>query len=237
MRGDSINMKQAVILSGGLGTRLKPFTEIIPKPLLPVGGKAVLEIQIGRLKAAGFTDVYLATNYKSDYIEKFFRDGTEYGVNLHISRERIPLGTVGPLSLLKSELNDSFLVMNGDILTDMDFSKFYEFSVKQDSLLTVAIKEITLPFEFGNIIFEGDRVVEVEEKPIIRKWALAGIYVFSPKILEYVPSNEKYNMDQLMRGLLSKGEPISKYEMEEYWLDIGRDADYKKAQDIFLEES
>lgn len=227
-------MKKAVILSGGLGTRLKPFTDIIPKPLLPVGGRAVLEIQIGQLRDAGFTDIYLATNYKSDYIEKFFRDGVEYGVNLHISREMTPLGTVGPLSLLKEELDDDFLVMNGDILTDMDFDKFYQFGKKQESKLTVAIKEITLPFEFGNILFDGNIVTGIEEKPTIKKWALAGIYMFTPSLLSRVPENERYNMDQLMKEMLQEGDSISKYEMAEYWLDIGRDEDYEKAQQVFL---
>ncbi len=230
-----MNKRKAVILSGGLGTRLKPFTDIIPKPLLPVGGKAVLEIQIDQLKKSGFTDVYLATNYKSDYIEKFFRDGMEYGVNLHISREEKPLGTVGPLSLLGEELDSPFLVMNGDILTDMDFNRFYQFGVSQKSNLTVAIKEISLPFEFGNILFENDRVTGIEEKPLIKKWALAGIYIMKPEVLSRVPENERYNMDQLMKGMLSDGESISKYEMSEYWLDIGRDEDYERAQRVFKE--
>lgn len=230
-----MNKRKAVILSGGLGTRLKPFTDIIPKPLLPVGGKAVLEIQIDQLNKAGFTDVYLATNYKSDYIEKFFRDGTEYGVNLHISREEKPLGTVGPLSLLRDELDSTFLVMNGDILTDMNFDRFYSFGIEKKSNLTVAIKEITLPFEFGNILFENDRVTGIEEKPTIKKWALAGIYIMMPEILNRVPENERYNMDQLMKGMLSDGESISKYEMSEYWLDIGRDEDYERAQKVFKE--
>lgn len=226
-------MKKAVILSGGLGTRLKPFTNIMPKPLLPVGGKAVLEIQIGQLKESGFTDIYLATNYKSEYIEKFFRDGKEYGVNLHISRETTPLGTVGPLSLLRRELDKPFLVMNGDILTDMDFSKLYDFGLNQNSNLTVAIKEVTLPFEFGNIFFEGDKVTDIEEKPTIKRWALAGIYFFRPEIMHRVPDNERLNMDQLMRGMLEDNECISKYEMSEYWLDIGRDEDYERAQLMF----
>ncbi len=228
-------MRKAVILSGGLGTRLKPFTDIMPKPLLPIGGKAVLEIQIGQLKESGFTDIYLATNYKSEYIEKFFRDGKEYGINLHISRETIPLGTVGPLSLLRRELDEEFLVMNGDILTDMDFDKFYNFGASQESNLTVAIKEVTLPFEFGNILFEGDRVTGVEEKPKFKLWALAGIYIISPALLDHVPSNERFNMDQLMNEMLANGETISKYEMSEYWLDIGRDADYQKAQQVFAD--
>lgn len=149
--------KTAIILSGGLGTRLKPFTNIMPKPLLPVGEKAVLEIQIEQLKNCGFTDIYLATNYKSDYIEKFFGDGSYYGINLYISKEDKPLGTAGPIKLLEDKLNAPFLVMNGDILTDLDFNELYQFGAGQESALTVSIKKMVLPFRFGNIDFEIGR--------------------------------------------------------------------------------
>ena len=124
---------KAVILAGGLGTRLKPFTEVIPKPLLPIGEKAVLEIQIEHLKKHGFDEIYLATNYKSDYIENFFGDGSRYGVKLIISREEIPLGTVGPLTLLKSELTEPFVVMNGDILSNINFTDFYNFAINKEN--------------------------------------------------------------------------------------------------------
>ena len=118
---------KAVILAGGLGTRLRPFTETIPKPLLPVGEKSLLEIQISRLRDYGFDQIFLATNYKSDYIQSFFGDGAQLGVRLTISKEDQPLGTCGPLSLLRDELAEPFLVMNGDILTAMNFKKFYDF--------------------------------------------------------------------------------------------------------------
>lgn len=131
---------KAVILAGGLGSRLKPFTEVIPKPLLPLGEKSVLEIQIERLKKYGFEEIFLATFYKSQYIEKFFGNGSQYGVTLTISKEENPLGTAGPLYLLKDRLNEPFLVMNGDILSLIDFSEFYTFALSRESLLTIAIK-------------------------------------------------------------------------------------------------
>ena len=147
---------KAVILAGGLGSRLKPFTQIIPKPLLPIGEKSVLEIQIEHLKKHGFDEIFLATNYKSEYIENFFGDGSRFGVKLRISKEDKPLGTVGPLTLLKNELKDPFLMMNGDILTLLNFSDFYGFSVRNAADLTITIKEYITPFQFGNIEFEGD---------------------------------------------------------------------------------
>lgn len=225
--------KTAVILSGGLGTRLRPFTNIMPKPLLPVGEKAVLEIQIEQLKEAGFTEIYLATNYKSNYIEKFFGNGAEYGVNLYISKEEKPLGTVGPIKLLEKKLQEPFLVMNGDILTDLDFDELYQFGVRQESNLTVAIKKMVMPFRFGNVNFNDDIVTGIVEKPDIVTYALAGIYIMKPGIFERIPNEERYNMDQLMKEMLKNNVLISKYELENYWLDIGCDEDYKKAQEIF----
>lgn len=188
--------KKAIILSGGLGSRLKPFTSVIPKPLLPVGEKAVLEIQIEKLVKHGFTDVILATNYKSEYIENFFGDGSRYGVNLLISKEDQPLGTAGPIRLVERLLSEPFLVMNGDILTHTNFSAMYDFACAQESLLTVGIKKIVMPYAFGNIFFEGDLVTGIQEKPDLVTYALAGIYVMKPGILEFIPPNEYFGIDK-----------------------------------------
>ena len=227
---------KAVILAGGLGTRLRPFTEIIPKPLLPVGEKAVLEIQIEHLKKYDFDEIFLATNYKSDYIENFFGDGSRYGVKLSISKEEFPLGTAGPLLLLKEKLNEPFIVMNGDILSLIDFSKLYEFALKQESLLTISIKKEITPFAFGNIFFEGDRVTGIQEKPDIVMYILAGIYIMKPDIFKFFPKEPLYfGMDKLILNMLSNNELVTKYELKEYWLDIGRLNDYEKAQEIYNE--
>jgi len=224
---------KAIILAGGLGTRLKPFTEVIPKPLLPIGEKAVLEIEIEHLEEHGFDEIYLATNYKSRYIQNFFGDGSQYGVTLKISKEDEPLGTVGPLTLLKDELDKPFLVMNGDILTKLDFAKMYEFALKKGAMLTIGVKKIMTPFRFGNIESRGDYVTNIEEKPDIVTNVLAGIYIMTPQIFDYIPDRERYGMDQLIKRMLSEGEPIAKFEIEEYWLDIGVIDDYKKVQEIY----
>jgi NDP-mannose synthase len=226
---------KAVILAGGLGSRLKPFTEVIPKPLLPIGEKSVLEIQIERLKKYGFDEIYLATNYKSEYIEGFFGDGSRYGVKLEISKEDKPLGTAGPLLLLKNELTEPFIVMNGDILSLIDFSKLYDFAIKQDSLLSISVKKEITPFAFGNILFDGDFVKDIEEKPNIMMYILAGIYVMKPDIFKFFPNDEYFGMDTLIKKMISKQSPITKYNLKEYWLDIGRLDDYEKAQDIYTE--
>ena len=226
---------KAVVMAGGLGTRIRPFTQIIPKPLLPIGEKAVLEIQIEQLAKHGFNEIYLATNYKSEYIENFFGSGEQYGVDLRISKEDKPLGTAGPLSLLKDELTDPFLVMNGDILCQLDFSRIHRFALDSKAVLTVGIKEIITPFQFGNIFFDGDYVTDIEEKPDIKTNILAGIYIMKPEIFELIPYNEIMGMDALIKKMLAGKLPVAKYEIHEYWLDIGMSDDYEKAQNIYSE--
>ena len=224
---------KAVILAGGLGTRLKPFTEVIPKPLLPVGEKSILEIQISRLKKFGFDQIYLATNYKSDYIGNYFGDGSRYGVSLRVSKEDKPLGTAGPLLLLKNELTEPFIVMNGDILSLIDFGDLYDFAIRQSSLLTITIKKEITPFAFGNIFFDGDRVTDIEEKPDIVMYILAGIYVMNPGLLEIFPPDSYFGMDHLIKKMLYENKPVTKYDLRDYWLDIGRLNDYEKAQEDY----
>jgi NDP-sugar pyrophosphorylase family protein len=226
---------KAVILAGGLGMRLRPFTEVIPKPLLPIGEKAVLEIQIEHLKAHGFDEIYLATNYKSNYIENFFGDGSRYGVKLTISREEDQLGTVGPLTLLKSELSEPFVVMNGDVLSNINFTDYYNFAIYQKTLLSISIKKMIMPYKFGNIFFKDDFVTGIEEKPDIITYALAGIYIMKPEIFKFIPEKEYYGMDSLIKKMLSEQIPISKYELKEYWLDIGSIDDFGAAQKEFHE--
>ena len=224
---------QAVILAGGLGMRLRPFTEVIPKPLLPIGEESVLEIQIARLKHFGFDEIYLATNYKANYIENFFGDGSRYGVKLTVSREVKPLGTAGPIALLAKELRAPFIVMNGDILSTIDFSALYRFAESRDADLCVAVKKIITPFAFGNIFYEGDYVTRIEEKPDLENLILAGIYVMKPSIFDLIPTDEQYDMNELIESMLAAKRPIAKYEMKEMWLDIGQLPDYEHAQEVY----
>ena len=224
---------KAVILAGGLGTRLKPFTEVIPKPLLPIGEKSVLEIQISRLRKYGFDEIFLCTNYKSEYIKNFFGDGSRFGITLTISKEDKPLGTAGPLTLIKDKLDKPFVVMNGDVLSLIDFSRLYEFAIEKNSLLTIAIKKLITPYAFGNIYFDGDYVTDIEEKPDFVTYVLAGIYVMKLGIFDFIPEGEYFCMDSLIKTLLNKKILVAKYDMDEYWLDIGGIDDYNKAQEIY----
>jgi NDP-sugar pyrophosphorylase family protein len=225
---------KAVILAGGLGSRLRPFTEVIPKPLLPLGERSIMETQILTLKSFGVTDVYIATNYKSDYVEAFIGDGSKYDVRLHFSKEKEPLGTCGPLALLKEEFAEPFIVLNGDILTKMSFSDFYAFAIRHNSVLTVATKIITTPFRFGNVsVDSNDHIIDVDEKPELKMEIVAGIYCMTPGIFEFIPTGEYYNMDALIKELLKTNIPIARYLIQDYWIDIGQVDDYSKAQEIY----
>lgn len=221
--------RQAVILAGGLGSRLRPFTQIIPKPLLPVGDRSVMEIQIAHLRESGVREVFLATNYKSPLFESYFGDGSKFGVRLHYSLEDQPLGTCGPLGLLKGRLQGSFIVLNGDILTNLDFARAVRFHEEQQSWFTVVAKEVVFPVSYGSVVRQGNRVVAMKEKPDLRVEVMAGIYVMSPEALELIPPNERFGMDQLVHSFLERRHPIACYRMDEYWLDIGRMEDYEKA--------
>lgn len=226
-------MKKAVILAGGLGSRLKPFTQAIPKPLLPIGERTVLEIQIERLREYGFKEIFIATNYKAEYVESFIGDGKRMGVNVKFSKEDIPLGTCGPLSLLKKELRDPFILMNGDILSTINFQKLYEYGKVKQADFTVVTKEIRAPFNFGSVKTKGDFIIGVEEKPDFLIEIVAGIYFMKPAIFKYIPDNCYFGIDHLIQKMISISAPIGRYLLSEYWLDIGRLDDYNEAQTAY----
>jgi NDP-sugar pyrophosphorylase family protein len=224
---------KAVILAGGLGTRLRPFTEAIPKPLLPIGEQSLLEIQIGQLKHYGFDEIYLATHYKANYIRNYLGDGARYGVRLTISEEQKPLGTAGPVTLLRDRLTEPFILMNGDILSTVDFRRMYDFARGIDADLCVGIKKLITPFAFGKITYDGDFVKHVEEKPLLETEVLAGIYVMRPGIFELIPHETYFNIDTLILKMLETGKPVAKHSITEVWLDIGQLPDYETAQEVY----
>ncbi len=223
----------AVILAGGLGSRLTPLTKIIPKPLLPVGEKSVLEIQLLHLKRNGFKRIFLCLGYKPDLFEAYFGNGKKFGVNIFYSREKIPMGTAGPIKLLSGKLNKSFLVINGDILTDLDFRKLAAFHKQKKAALTVVIKKVTIPLHYGTVIHRQNKVKDIIEKPSLSSEINAGIYFMDRDILDIIPPKIKYSMDVLIKLLIKGKYPIYSYVLKKYWLDIGQLEDYNKAQEIF----
>jgi NDP-sugar pyrophosphorylase family protein len=225
-----VSIKLAVILAGGLGMRLRPLTNIIPKPLLPIGESTVLEIQILALRKFGVGKVVIAANYMSDYLAGIIGNGEKYGVRIVVSQEKEPLGTCGPLKLAAEHLTEPFFVMNGDILTDIDFGKLADFSLAKEAWLTVVTKEIAIPFRFGRVIADGDFITEIEEKPNYLQEILAGIYAMRPQILQLIPSGTYFGIDHLIKAMLASRQPVCKYLMHDYWIDIGQLSDYELAK-------
>lgn len=224
---------KAVILAGGLGERLRPFTQAIPKPLLPIGEQSLLEIQITNLARHGFREIFIATNYKSGYIENFIGDGRHFDVTIRYSREVKALGTCGPLSLLRDHLDEPFILMNGDILTTLDFKRFCRYGCQQPSDFTIATKKIQTPFNFGSVETNGNRIVKVQEKPGFLIEIVAGLYFMRPALLDLVPDGQYFGIDSLITKMLLEGRIITRYLMDEYWLDIGRVEDYSMAEEAY----
>lgn len=223
---------KAVILAGGKGTRLKPYTSVIPKPLVPVGERAILEILVTRLKKAGVDEIYICLNHFAEIIMAFFGDGSRFGLKINYSIEHEPLGTVAPIKLIR-DLPDHFLVMNGDLLTDLNFSDLFQYHLDGNSLLTVSTFVRNMKIDFG--------VIDVDEKSMLTKGfrekpeytfsVSMGVYVMNRKVLDFVPDSTSFGFDDLMLTLLKKNEPARIYPYHGYWLDIGRPDDYEKANE------
>ncbi len=226
---------KAVILAGGLGKRLEPFSAVIPKPLLPIGESSVLEIQVLSLKKCGVKEIFIATNFMSDYVQAFLGNGEKYGISITFSRESKPLGTCGPITLLKDKLKEPFILMNGDILTTLNLARAYEFALNMDANLVVVTKKITRPFNFGKVDSDGDYITGVNEKPNFKSEILSGIYILKPAVFEIIPNDTYYGIDSLIKDMLRRNMRVGKYLMHEYWLDIGQIDDYQIAQNAYKE--
>lgn len=224
---------QAVLLAGGKGTRLKPHTAEIPKPLVPVGGKPIIEILLSRMRKHGITDVRICVNHLAHLIEAVLADGKRMGMEIKYSLEDRPLSTVAPLKLIEG-LNDHFLVANGDILTDLDFSLLFRHHIDHGAKLTVASHRRVHTIDYGVMRTDAQgRVTGFEEKPDYDFTVSTGIYVFSRSVLEFVPDGEPFGFDDLMLRLLELNEPVMTYPYDGYWMDIGRPDDYAQAcQDV-----
>lgn len=221
---------EALILAGGKGTRLKPYTVTLPKPLVPVGERPILEIVINQLRRAGVTRITMAVNHMADLIMAFFGTGEKFGVEIVYSLEDKPLGTVAPIKLAEN-LPEHFLVMNGDILTDIDYSELFRSHLGADALLTVATyrREIKIDFGVLEVEKESRRIVSFREKPTYEFEVSMGVYVFSRSILEMVPSGKAYGFDNLVLDMLATGKRINAFPFSGYWLDIGRPDDFEQA--------
>ncbi|MDF1545184.1 MAG: sugar phosphate nucleotidyltransferase [bacterium] len=220
---------QAVILAGGQGTRLRPYTTDTPKPLVEIGGRPIISILIAQLRKCGVTRLHLAVNHLADKIESFLGDGSDFGVSVSYHREPKPLSTAGPLRDIEN-LGESFLVVNGDVLTDIRFDTFFDFHNASSAVLTVATNVRQDLIDYGVIRADEDgEIVSFEEKPTVEHRVSMGVYAFSSPALDYIPADQPFGFDQLMLRLLESGEKIKSYDYPGYWMDIGRLEDYEKA--------
>jgi NDP-sugar pyrophosphorylase family protein len=217
---------RAVILAGGRGVRLRPLTYTVPKPLLPVGERPILEEIIIRLKRHGITDVVVAVGYRAELIETYFRDGAQLGVRISYVREAQPLGTAGPLALVRDELapgdDAPLFVMNGDILTDLDPSDLAAFHARGAYALTVVTRQYQLTHPYGVITVEGGRVTGIVEKPAVTDTVSAGVYMVERRALGHVPSGQYCDMPDLVNRLVAAGETVGAYPFEGEWIAIDR---------------
>jgi lipopolysaccharide/colanic/teichoic acid biosynthesis glycosyltransferase/dTDP-glucose pyrophosphorylase len=224
---------RAVILAGGKGVRLAPLTEVIPKPMVPIGGIPILEIVIRRLKAQGIDHITLAVGYMADLIRAYFQDGSRWNVTIDYSHEDAPLGTAGPLGLIKG-LQDTFLVMNADILTDINHRDLVKHHRKHGGLATVATFEKEVNIDLGVVVKDGGlRIKDYIEKPTNRYLVSMGIYVFEPEVLKFIPEQKYLDFPDLIKLLLQADLPVNLYPFSGYWMDIGRHDDYAKANKEF----
>jgi NDP-mannose synthase len=224
---------QAIILAGGKGRRLLPYTTVLPKPLMPIGDYAILEVILRQLKHAGFKKVTISTGYLHELIHAYIDSNKSLGLKITYAHEETPLGTIGPLRLIK-KLDDDFLVMNGDILTDIDYTALIAAHKKQKAIATVATYQRDTHIDFG--VLEKDkknRIIAFREKPTYHFTVSMGIYVLSKKILEFVPKDTPFGFDQLMYALTETGAPVFSYPHDGYWLDIGRPDDYARSIEEF----
>jgi NDP-sugar pyrophosphorylase family protein len=221
--------KRAVILAGGRGTRLKPFTIALPKPLVPLGDRPILEIIVRQLVSHGFEHLTFAVNHQADIIRAYFGAGEKYHARIDYSLERQPLSTMGPLHLIR-DLPDNFLVMNGDVLTDIDYSKFFEQHLAENALMTVSAISREYLVDYGVLkIDAAGNLAAFEEKPRNRVLVSMGIYVLNRAILEFIPADVPYGFDNLVLDLLKTKRPVKVIPYDGYWLDIGRPEDYERA--------
>lgn len=218
---------KAIILAGGKGTRLKPYTYVLPKPLVPVGETPILAILIQQLCKYGIKDITLCVNHMAELIMAYFGNGEKFGVRIEYSMESKPLGTIAPLKLLKN-LPENFLLMNGDLLTDLNFTQLIEYHLESGSLATIGSYNRKVSIDFGVLNIEGNSVTGFVEKPNYDYSVSMGIYAFHRRVLDYVPENEPFGFDQLMLKLLEEKQNINVFPFNGYWLDIGRLEDFEK---------
>jgi NDP-sugar pyrophosphorylase family protein len=224
---------KAVVLAGGKGTRLAPYTRVLPKPLMPIGDMPILEVILRQMKAAGVDQVVLTVGHLSELLRAFFQDGHQWGLQIEYSYEACPLGTAGPLALIE-DVGNTFLVTNGDVLTTMQFSDLINFHQEQGAIATIAVHHRQVKIDLGVIQWNGSpQITGYIEKPTYDYCVSMGVYVFEPDVLAYIPPGQYLDFPDLVLKLIAAGEKVVGYQFEGYWQDLGRPDDYERAAQDF----
>lgn len=232
-KGNKTN--KVILMVGGLGKRLKPLTENTPKPMLQIGDKPILHTIVEKFASYGFINIVMCANYKSNMIKKYFGDGNKYGVNIEYIEEDQRMGTAGALSLLNERPSEPFFVMNGDILTNINFEHFLDFHRTNNSVASMCVKGYDYQVPYGVVKCKDGYILSIEEKPIHNFFVNAGIYILNPKCIDYIPRGIFYDMPNLFEKLIELNEITISFPVREYWLDIGHMDEFKKANKEYQE--
>lgn len=222
-----------ILMAGGWGRRLAPLTNDIPKPMLKVGARPILETIIEQLKSYGFKNLLLSLNYKSDIIENYFQDGSDFGVRIEYIKEKKRLGTAGAIKLAREYLDKPFMVVNGDILTKLNFENFMNYHIKHEDLVTVGTRKYELQIPYGVVDIMDEEVSNLVEKPCISYFVNGGIYCLDPKAADLIPDDQYYDITMLISKVLNGGQKVGSFPITEYWMDIGQLEDYNQANNDY----
>lgn len=224
---------KVILMVGGLGTRLRPLTNDVPKPMLDVGNKPILHTIVENFAKYGYTDIIMCVNYKSEIIKEYFGNGDKFGVKIEYVLESKRMGTAGALSLLKERPKDDFFVMNGDLLTNVNFEYLHEYHKDSNARASICIRKYEMQVPYGVVNVRANKVTSIEEKPMQSFFVSAGIYMFSPIVLDFIPKGVFYDMPTLFSELLKQDFAVHPFFIREYWLDIGRMDEYRRANDEY----
>lgn len=226
---NKVKSNKVVLMVGGLGTRLRPLTDNIPKPMLKVGDKPILETIINQFVKSGFKNFVFCVNYKSEIIKEYFEDGNKFGINIEYIYENKRMGTAGALSLLSSKPKQAFFVMNGDLLTNINFANLLDYHKSNESIATMGVRKYDMQVPYGVVNTIGRDIKTIEEKPTLEFFVSGGVYVLEPSCLDLIPKDKFYDMPTLFEDVLNKKFKSITYPIKDYWLDIGRHDDFEKA--------
>jgi len=226
---------KVILMVGGMGTRLRPLTNDRPKPLLEVGNKPILETIIANFAKYGFKNIILSVNYKSQMIEDYFGDGSKFGVSIDYVHEDKRMGTAGALSLMREQLTEPFFVMNGDLLTNVNFEHMLEYHLSNQAIATMGVREYDFQVPYGVVNIEGHQITSIEEKPVHKFFVSGGMYILDTDVLSIIPDDIFYDMPTLFEKLIANKQKAISFPIREYWLDIGRMSDFEQANNEYHE--